>query len=161
MPWPTKKLGKITDDEVKSRFFIALDQLFKNDSFLIENGAHERSVAHKLAEYLQQQFPGWHVDCEYNRHGLDTKALPRECGSEQRNRVYPDIIIHHRNTDNNLLVVEIKPQSNDRIDGCDDAKLSAFTNKDGDYRYRLGLFIGFNELKEPQIVWYKNGQIEN
>ena len=37
--------------------------------------ANERSLTHKLAEYLQCEFPDWHVDCEYNRHGLDVKRL--------------------------------------------------------------------------------------
>jgi len=159
--WPTKKLGIVFDEEVKSRFFIALDQLFKNDAFLLESGVHERSVSHKLAEYLQQQFQGWHVDCEYNRHGLGVKMLPRECEGEHREYVYPDVVVHHRNTDDNLLVIEIKPRKNKAVDECDNAKLTAFTNQGGDYKYRLGLFIGLDKLNEPQIIWYKNGEVEN
>jgi len=161
MSWLTKKSTKIPEEDIKSRFFVAIDQLFKNDAFLLENGVHERSVAHKLAEYLQQQFLGWHVDCEYNRHGLGIKMLPRECESEHREYVYPDVVVHHRNTDDNLLVIEIKLRKNKTVDECDNAKLTAFTNQNGDYKYQLGLFIGFAGLNEPQIVWYKNGKVEN
>ena len=158
--WPTKKLRTISDEEIKPRFFVALDQLFKNDAFLLENKTHERSVAHKLAEYLQQQFSGWHVDCEYNRHGLDPKRIPgiENCEAERSsNLVLPDIIIHHRNTDDNLLVIEVKPRKSETVDECDNAKLVEFTKEDGKYRYQFGLFIGFDRLNEPQIVWYKNG----
>lgn len=49
----TIKLKKYSDEEIKEGTYVALDQLFKNDSFLLEINVHERSVAHKLAEYLQ------------------------------------------------------------------------------------------------------------
>ncbi|TAN57451.1 hypothetical protein EPN15_04320 [Patescibacteria group bacterium] len=158
MIWPIKKLREISDDEIKNSFLIALDQVFNNDAFLLESDANERSIAHKLAEYLQQQFNGWHIDCEYNRHGLSSKEIPgiESCDVEKSsNLVLPDIIIHHRNTDDNLIVIEIK--KNKMVDKCDNAKLSAFTKQDGGYKYQFGLFIGFDGLSEPQIVWYKNG----
>lgn len=164
MTWPTKKLREISDDEIKSRFFVTLDQLFKNDAFLFESGANERSIAHKLAEYLQHQFNGWHVDCEYNRHGLDPKRISgiESCEVEKSsNLVLPDIIIHHRDADDNLIVIEIKSNKSDNVDKCDDAKLKEFTKLNGDYKYQIGLFIGFNELCEPWIVWYKDGRQKN
>ena len=161
MSYPTEKLREVSDDEIKARFFASFDRLFKNDAFLLENGAHERSIAHKLAEYLQQKFSGWHVDCEYNLHGVNTKMLPRECNNEHKEYVYPDVIVHHRGYDSNLLVIEIKPRKSKKVDECDNAKLVAFTRQDGDYKYQLGLFIGFDRLNEPQVVWYKNGKIKN
>lgn len=164
MTWPIKKLREISDDEIKSHFFVVLDQLFKNDAFLFESRANERSIAHKLAEYLQHQFNGWHVDCEYNRHGLDSKRIPgiESCEVEKSsNLVLPDIIIHHRDTDDNLIVIEIKSCKNKEVNKCDNAKLTAFTRQDGDYKYQIGLFIGFNKLSDPQIVWYKDGKQKN
>lgn len=161
MSWPTKRLREISDDKIKLCFFIALDELLKNDAFLLRNGAHERSVAHKLAEYLQQQFNGWHVDCEYNLHGISVKKLPRECDGQHKEFVYPDIVVHHRDYDSNLFVIEIKLNKSDNVDKCDEAKLIEFTNPNGDYKYQVGLFISFNGLSEPKIVWYKNGRQKN
>lgn len=158
MTWPTKKLGEIGRMDIKGKVLIALDCLYKNDAFLLEVGAHERSISHKLAEYLQVEFPGWHVDCEYNRHGLGTKTLPRECNGRDEERVFPDIVIHHRNTNDNLLVIEIKPQRTEHPDVCDDAKLAAFTEQNGEYKYRFGLYIGFDTLSEPQMIWYRSGR---
>ena len=43
--------------EIEKRTRIAVGCLIKNDSFLLNGGVHERSIAHKLAEYLQEQFP--------------------------------------------------------------------------------------------------------
>jgi hypothetical protein len=149
----------ISGEEIKKHLHIALGLLFKNDAFLLEHSAHERSIAHKLAEYLQQQFPDWHVDCEYNLHGIDTKKLPRECNGQYQERVFPDINIHHRNTDHNLIVFEVKPYPAREVDECDDIKLKEFTKDSGDYKYSLGVFIAFNGLNEPQIVFYRNGEV--
>ena len=157
--WQTKRLGEISTVQIKERIRIALGLLYKNDYFLFEESVHERSIAHKLAEYLQQQFPDWHVDCEYNRHGISVKKLPRECVGKHKENVYPDINIHHRNTDDNLVIFEIKPNKSNSVVECDDVKLVEFTKSSGDYKYILGVFIGFDSLEEPQIEFYRNGKI--
>lgn len=56
----------LTNDQVKERLETALRKLYVRDNYLLENDAHERSITHKLAEYLQQLFPDYDVDCEYN-----------------------------------------------------------------------------------------------
>ena len=53
--------------ELELKLEKAIRMLFKNDLFLLKIKAHERSIAHKFAEYLQQEFSEYHVDCEYNR----------------------------------------------------------------------------------------------
>lgn len=52
-----------------------------------------------------QNFPKWNVDCEYNRVKYDFKKVNGKL-------VNPDIIVHHRNTFVNLLVVEVKKSGN-------------------------------------------------
>lgn len=155
------KLKKYTNNEIKNNLFIAIDQLFKKDNFLLENEAHERSLAHKLAEYLQELFQDWNVDCEYNKKGLDIKRMSEIIGCQnlhETDRILPDIIIHHRGYENNLLVIEMKTKKSSTVNECDDIKLKEFTKPDGKYKYQLGLFIGFEKLKKPQLVWYKNGE---
>ncbi len=63
-------------------------------------------IAHKLAEYLTPRFPKWDVDCEYNRLFDEAKRLNIR---GQVVHVIPDIIVHHRDTLDNLLVIEAKP----------------------------------------------------
>ncbi len=152
---------KYTDEEIKKRINIAIGVLFKNDSFLLENDVHERSIAHKLAEYLQVQFLDLNVDIEYNLKGLKTKLLDsiKQCSEQKKTeRILPDIIIHKRNTNYNLLVIELKTRNQDDI--CDIEKLKLFTATNGDYKYVLGLFIKFNRRYKPLFRWCKNGNEE-
>src|SRR5450756_2575994 len=99
----------MTRDQVEASVSEAVNFLIKNDAFLLEYAANERSITHKLAEYLQQRFLSYNVDCEYNRHGVDVKRLSHECNQENNGRVYPDIVVHLRGNDNhNVLVIEAK-----------------------------------------------------
>jgi hypothetical protein len=147
-PWPIE-FYEISDEEIKKKVEICIRQLFKNDYHLLEIGANERSISHKLAEYLQQQFPDWHVDCEYNRHGIEIKKLGEI-------RVYPDIIVHLRNTPFNLLVIEFKC-SNENYKG-DIEKLKKFTDQNGEFKYKLGLFLKILDQEIKEMIWFKNGQ---
>ena len=148
-------------DEVKERVTRTLGLLRARDRYLLENGANERSITHKLAEYLQQEFPDYNVDCEYNLHGPLPKRLLRECEGRAQDLVYPDIVIHLRGIDDrNLLVIEAKPRKRFDVPKCDRIKLEEFTKQDGDYHYEFGLFIGFDELHDPQLVWFRDGRAE-
>jgi hypothetical protein len=136
----------------------AINMVFKHDSFLLEHSVNERSITHKLAEYLRPIFGSYHIDCEYNRHGLDVKTLPRECRGKNIRYVYPDVVVHIRgNDDRNLLVIEAKLRPS--LDACDAAKLTEFTAPTGRYHYAFGLFIGFNGLEPPKRIWFRAGEI--
>lgn len=103
--------------EVKRRINTAVNKLLERDLPLLELDANERSVSHKLAEYLQQEFEDWDVDCEYNRDGhgpkrvhIDNDTVPIlvPTDDEKGTTVFPDIIVHRRATSQNLLCVEMK-----------------------------------------------------
>ncbi|WP_223814628.1 MULTISPECIES: GNAT family N-acetyltransferase [Thermoanaerobacterium] len=76
--------------------------------------------------------------------------------------VYPDIIIHKRNSNNNLLAIEVKKQySNEKDDKFDDQKLKKYTHGDG-FGYKYGAFIKLGKsCEEIDIIWYKNGMPYN
>jgi hypothetical protein len=151
-------MGAVIMPQIEDKVARAVKQLRDRDRFLLKNAVHERSITHKLAEYLQQEFPTYHVDCEYNRHGLDTKVLPRECEERARKFVYPDIVVHIRgNDDRNLLIIEAKLGQSATVPVCDEAKLVEFTKREGTYHYQLGLFIAFDKMRDPQLIWYQNG----
>ena len=48
--------------ELEERLLQALAMLYARDASLLENGTAEWSIAHRLAVYLEQQFPCWNVD---------------------------------------------------------------------------------------------------
>lgn len=141
--------------DIKSRVRSSLDELIKNDLFLLSNDANERSISHRLAVYLGDQFKGWDVDCEYNRRHDKIKKLnlkkltPVKIKSDdtEATTVYPDIIIHVRNDDHkNLLVIEIKKSrikgisKSTKLENFDLEKLALYRE---DVNYKHALFLKF------------------
>ena len=57
-----------TKDEIKGIIKCCLQKLRKLDKDLLDINVNERTITHKLAEYLQKHFPEFNVDCEYNRY---------------------------------------------------------------------------------------------
>jgi len=135
-------------EDVKKRVEVALDIFRENDLFLLENNLNERSISHKFAVYLGSLFKEWDVDCEYNRdhYKVKTVDLPVEntkSDDTKAKTVFPDIIIHRRNENDNLLAIEIKKSNNltPQFKKFDLDKLGAYQT---DLRYKYTLFIVFH-----------------
>ena len=144
--------------EVKERVGQAIAMVMKHDRYLLENNLGERCIAGFLAMYLQQAFPEFNVDVEYNRHGITPKILdlPENC-ADYRNEdgeafVVPDVIVHRRGADGpNILVLEMKKTSNPNRHGARDyERLRAFR---GQLRYEFGALIIFEtrQGREPDV----------
>ena len=125
------------DTNIGRRLRKCLEELVKTDRDLLDNDVNERSITHKLAEHIQREFRHWHVDCEYNRKGhvpktLEGKYLESVYSNDTHARtVYPDIIIHHRETNENLVAIEVKKQTNpDGLD-IDRHKLAGYREEHG------------------------------
>jgi len=133
-------------DEIQQKIKIAIKQLFCRDHKLLDIDVNERTITHRLAMYLQKQFPDWDVDCEYNRKGHDNvKRLNLPVDSTLSDcteavTVYPDIIVHHRTTEENLLVIEVKKSSSIIPKERDLEKLRAYKSQLG---YRYAVFLRF------------------
>jgi len=137
-----------SSEDIKKRIIDAIVALYRYDYELIDKNANERSITHKLAEHLQKEFPYWHVDCEYNRYGNETKKL---LNSE---RVFPDIIIHHRGKDENLVVIEAKKQFDRSSISTkkDEKKLKKFS-EDPHYKYQYAFLLIISE-RNPTLKRY-------
>jgi hypothetical protein len=141
-------------ETVRQKVLRAIDHLLESDAYLLKVDVNERSITHWLAVYLQEQFEGWHVDCEYNRQRDDVKRLLYGCEillseapsvyDTDAKTVYPDIIVHRRGRDDNLLVVEAKKVSSNTDDRFDHEKLFLYRDQLG-YRYGLFLRLGLDE----------------
>lgn len=169
----------MTIDLVTQKIISAYQTLLSRDSYLFAVGANERSMTHKLAEYLQAEFPEWNVDCEYNKNQYDEKVLTTweerrdelistletEITERRRNlilkildggvSVYPDIIIHHRGTNDNLAVLEAKKTDFPEADDHDEEKLLAYLTEPGlKYKsaYKVMFPSGENALKNFDIT---------
>lgn len=165
------------NEKVKAKVRLAVDKFRQKDKALIQVDANERSISHKIALYLQEQFEadGWHVDCEYNRYGADDKkdaVLFEELGAwlhcqvpitdEDATSIFPDIIVHRRKTPDNLLVVEIKKSTTASNSNLDIQKLEALTTKQYKYKYQLGLHLIISmDLYDnftDSYTWYEDGK---
>lgn len=166
----------LTDERLKAllqRIEMAVNKLLCENPSLLDYEAHEQAISHRIAVYLELEFPGFNVDCEYNKRLEETKRVTltdvgfRECtcascsDRTRRNTRYsnnisfrPDIVVHKRGTDSgNLVVVEIKKR-----DKClfDQAKLKALTASSGDYHYQIGVFLRFPDNR-PEYLVYADG----
>lgn len=65
----------MTNTEYKKIIIRTLERFLKEDSYLSDVDANERSQTHKIAEYLQQILPEYNVDCEYNKNLRQEKTL--------------------------------------------------------------------------------------
>ena len=122
----------IAKDDLLARVREALADLYRYDGELLSIDVQERTICHRLAIYLERRFPYWHVDCEYNRNLVESKRR----GSGRP--VVPDIIVHRRLTDENLLAVEIKKSGTQNSDD-DVVKLVEYVS--GPLHYAHGLLL--------------------
>jgi|SRR5579859_202707 len=171
--------------EIIDKIKVAINVLFSNDAWLLHNDLSEKSITHKLAEYLQPLFLDYNVDCEYNgnvdrvsgrkrigvlKSDLEEKGLLKEseiigADDEIADRlVYPDIIIHKRGTnEQNLCIIEVKKSTSKIPFDYDVLKLNAYTNSyyGNDLKYKIGLFVEFvtgTEELTYYVKYFQNGR---
>jgi hypothetical protein len=154
------------EEEMFEKVKSAFTKFFKNNTILFDVNVNERSITHKLAEYLQEAFSDMDVDCEYNRHSNLVKIISvyeREKikpSDLEAKTVYPDIVIHkRREDDHNLLVIEVKKaNSARRTNKYDEKKLKAFTGND--FHYKIGLYVEINVGNKcvSKITCFKKGK---
>ena len=137
----------------------AIDRLVEREPQLLDLDVNERTLSHHLARYLRDLVPKTlKVDVEYNRHFVNPKRLnlpPRKALNREvrATTVFPDIIVHKRNTDEaNLLVLELKKPGEDRV--YDDLKLRAFRTELG-YVHTAHVILGndSNGQLVREVVW--------
>ncbi|HJV81342.1 hypothetical protein [Noviherbaspirillum sp.] len=139
------------DESVRAAVNAALGELIKVDDHLLHVDCSERSITHQLAVHLSKHFPGYHVDCEYNRDGFNVKKLqlaerevPVADDALDAVTVFPDVIVHIRGTqEKNLLVVEVKKASSMVSHEYDIEKLKAFKEQLG-YAYAVHIVVGYS-----------------
>lgn len=143
------QLERFILDKVKE----SIDDLYKNDTFLLETGMNEMSVSGRLAMYLQDKvsdFLDYFVDVEYYRF---TKPI-REVNNKRNDRIRCDILLHSRqhfeDRVDNLLAIEVKLEKSVDNGSSDICRLEDFvqpktaeTPEGAIHSTLLGLFLKF------------------
>ena len=155
------KLSKEKIKIIKNVVKKSVKRIFENDFILLKNNTHEQDISHRLAHYMENSLNNYSwfrqsqlsVDVEYNRDIADTKKIDNE-------NCRPDIIIHERLTHkNNVIVIEIKKDS--EYDRVDFERLKKFTkiSEENPYKYQIGLYLSFSTNdKKATYVYFKNGE---
>ncbi len=164
---------------LKENVVSAIATLRDKDNFLLKHDISEWAISHKLAVYLNDKFPGLDVDCEYNGYAnadnhkkylmilhsrLKDLGQLRDSDSDGellKRSVFPDIIVHKRGKNSNLLIIEVKKAGSSGI-SYDREKLCRYTSPkyQNDLNYQLGALVIFTTGREDpahEIEWYENG----
>jgi hypothetical protein len=127
------------------RVVSALEAFYARETYLLEHDVGERALTHRLAVYLERQFEGWEVDCDYNRLGDRRLRLPKgsivSTDDDIGKSVYPDIVVHVRSIPENLLAVEVRKAGNHQPPEHDQHKLCALTDPHLWFAYRIGVLL--------------------
>ncbi len=149
-----RSVASVSTESVHEALDLALRRVVVQDVALLRGDSSERSICFRLALYLVELFRDFDVDCEYNRlwnaqdeikrliHTKHTEYSRYVSGDHGDSfTVYPDIIIHRRGTDDNLLIIEVKKTSSDIPVAFDHYKLTLYKQQ---LSYRHAAFIRFD-----------------
>lgn len=148
---------KIENEKLKKLLEQSLDMFYSSDAneILPKEGVERTCVFH-IGIYMQYLMNGYdcfrnfNLDCEYNKLGETPKKMYE---FEDENGIQPDLILHQRDTDNNLMVVEFKGYWNRENINNDVRKLEYLTSKDSEnkYKYQLGALVVLEKSYEDTI----------
>ena len=154
-----------------NRLIAAMREFYAQEAFLLERDLGERTLTHRLAVHVEKQFPGWQVDCDFNRLGERTMRLPHgtiaSTDDHLGKSVYPDIVVHQRDIPNNLLAIEVRKASNHQPIEHDQHKLKALTDPHLWFAYAVGalvtlarnniahseVYVG-GRMDQPTSIWF-------
>jgi hypothetical protein len=123
----------------------ALKEFYAAETYLLERDLGERTLTHRLAVHVEKQFPGWQVDCNYDRLGERMLRMPHgtiiSSDDHLGKSVYPDIVVHQREIPNNLLAIEVRKASNHQPVEHDQHKLQGLTDPHVWFAYSIGVLL--------------------
>ncbi len=147
-----------------NKLVTAVQEFYAQESFILEKDLGERALTHRLAVHLEKQYPGWQVDCDYNRLGERTLLLPHgtivSTDDTMAKSIYPDIVVHQRETPTNLLAIEVRKASNHRSLEHDQHKLEALTDPHQWFAYAIGVLLTLGRKYVAASEVYVGGNIE-
>jgi hypothetical protein len=142
----------------------ALHEFYAHETFLLEKEAGERALTHRLAVQFEKQFPGWEIDCEYDRLGDRTLRLPRgttvSSDDHLAKSIYPDIVVHQRGIPNNLLAIEVRKSANHQPLEHDQHKLRALTDPHLWFAYWIGVLLTLDKTQVTKSEVYTSGVLD-
>ena len=144
-----------------NKLVTALKEFYGHETYLLEKDLGERTLTHRLAVHVERQFPGWEVDCDYNRLGERMLRLPKgtivSTDDALGKSIYPDIVVHQREIPNNLLAIEVRKAGNHQPLEHDQHKLRALTDPHVWFAYWIGVFLTLGKKQVTMSEVYTGG----
>ncbi|WP_339123269.1 hypothetical protein LDK20_07750 [Fusobacterium nucleatum] len=149
--------------ELMDIFEKAKNKFLKEEKEIIKIDVNERTLSARLmfhlqtlllSEIYQESYKEYSVDCEYNRRKEIVKILPKEYRELEKKdkQIYPDIILHQRNSEKNLMIIEMKKTySSDeggKNENRDRLKFLTSSRKENEYKYLLGIYFEVNRIPD-------------
>ena len=149
--------------ELMDIFEKAKNKFLKEEKEIIKIDVNERTLSTRLmfhlqtlllSEIYQESYKEYSVDCEYNRRKEIVKILPKEYRELEKKdkQIYPDIILHQRNSEKNLMIIEMKKTySSDeggKNENRDRLKFLTSLRKENKYKYLLGVYFEVNKFPD-------------
>lgn len=142
----------------------AIEEFYAREGLLFDKDLGERTLTHRVAVYLEKQFDGWQVDCDYNRLGERLLKLPHgtivSTDDELGKSIFPDIVVHRRAVPENLLAVEVRKATNHQPVEHDHHKLRGLTDPHLWFAYHLGVLLILAKGKVKSSDVYLGGVID-
>ena len=142
----------------------ALQEFYAREAFLLEKELGERTLTHRFAVYLEKQYPGWEIDCEFNRLGERTLRLPHgtivSTDDALGKSIFPDIVVHQRAIPSNLLAVEVRKATNHQPIEHDQQKLRAMTDPLVWFAWGVGVLLTLAKQNVGMCEVYVSGKLE-
>ena len=147
-----------------NKVIAALREFYAHETFLFEKDVGERAITHRFAVYLDGQFQGWSVDCNYDRLGERTLHLPHgtiiSTDDHLGKSIYPDVVVHQREIPNNLLTIEIRKASNHTPLEHDQQKLKAMTDPHVWFAFWIGVLLVLDKRGVTTSEVYVSGSVD-
>jgi len=149
--------------ELMDIFEKAKEKFLKEEKEIIEINVNERTLSARLMFHLQtlllneiyqENYKEYSVDCEYNRRKEIVKILPKEYRELEKKdkQIYPDIIFHQRNSEKNLMIIEMKKtyssDEGEKNENRDRLKFLTSLRKENKYKYLLGVYFEVNKFPD-------------
>ncbi len=142
----------------------AIREFYAREVHLFEKDLGERTLTHRLAVQIEKHFPGWEVDCDYDRLGERTLRLPHgtvvSTDDHFGKSIYPDIVVHQREIPNNLLAIEVRKANNHQPLEHDQHKLQALTDPHLWFAYRIGVLLTLGKKQVMSSEVYVGGALD-
>ena len=149
--------------ELMDMFEKAKNKFLKEEKEIIKIDVNERTLSARLmfhlqtlllSEIYQESYKEYSVDCEYNRRKEIVKILPKEYRELEKKdkQIYPDIILHQRNSEKNLMIIEMKKtyslDEGGKNENRDRLKFLTSLRKENKYKYLLGVYFEVNKFPD-------------